>query len=49
MHNQLFKCKGVTVRNMENKDMEDGPSSDGWNSFKRQVVSCTRRAQTELQ
>jgi hypothetical protein len=42
--NQLFKCKGVTVGNMENKRLQDSPSSDGWNNFNRQVVSCIRRA-----
>jgi hypothetical protein len=31
--NQLFKCKDVTVGNVETKPLEDGPSSDGWNSF----------------
>jgi hypothetical protein len=31
--NQLFKCNDVTVENMENKHLEDSPSSDGWNSF----------------
>jgi hypothetical protein len=49
MHNQLFKCKGVTVGNMENKHMEDDLSSDGCNGFKRQVVSCMRRAQAGVQ
>jgi hypothetical protein len=29
---------------MENKQLEDSASSDGWNSFKGQVVSCIRRA-----
>jgi hypothetical protein len=42
-HNQLFKCRDVTIGNMENKHLEDSPSSESWNSFKRQVVSCIRR------
>jgi hypothetical protein len=41
---QLFKCKGVTVGKRENKRLQDSPSSDGWNSFKRQVLSCISRA-----
>jgi hypothetical protein len=42
--NQLLKSKEVTVRNMENMHLEDS-----WNSFNRQVVSCTRRTQAGLQ
>lgn len=41
---ELFICKDVTIGNMKNKHLEDSPSSDGCNSFKRQVVSCIRRA-----
>jgi hypothetical protein len=47
--NQLSKCKGFTVGNMESKHMEDGPTSDNWNSFKSEVVPCIRRAQAGLQ
>lgn len=36
---QLPKCRGVTIGNVQNKHVEDGPSSDGWNFGKRQVVS----------
>jgi hypothetical protein len=35
-HNQLFKRKDVIVGNIENKHLKVSPSSDGWNSFKRQ-------------
>jgi hypothetical protein len=31
-------------REYGNKHLEDSSSSDSWNSFKRQVVSCIRRA-----
>jgi hypothetical protein len=41
--NILFKYKVLTVGNMENKQLEDSRSSDGSNSFKREVVSCIRR------
>jgi hypothetical protein len=34
---------------MENKRLEDSPSSNSWNSFKRQVVSCIRKAHACLQ
>jgi hypothetical protein len=30
---------------MESKHLEDSSSSDGWNSFKRQVVSCIGKSQ----
>jgi hypothetical protein len=42
--NRLFKCKGVTVGNRENKRLQGSPSGDGWNSFKRQVLSYISRA-----
>jgi hypothetical protein len=32
-NNQLFKCKDVTVGNMENECLEDSPSSHGWNGI----------------
>jgi hypothetical protein len=44
--NQLFKCKDVTVGNMMNKHLEDSPSNDGWNSFKRQVEADTNYLDT---
>jgi hypothetical protein len=30
--NQLFKCKDITIGNMENKYLEGSSSSSGWNS-----------------
>jgi hypothetical protein len=28
---------------MEKKHLEDSPQSNGWNNFKRHIVSCIRR------
>jgi hypothetical protein len=47
--NQLLKCKGVVLVKMGGKQQEYSSSNDNRYTFKRLVMSCIRREQSDFQ